>query len=69
MFQKAKPSRIYQDLVKQIHTAILEGKIKTGDKLPSQRDLGEMFQTSRASVREALRVLEKMGYGVKVAGG
>jgi len=39
---------------------IIEGKIKVGDKLPSERELAEMFQVSRVPVREALKVMEFM---------
>jgi len=61
MFRKTQHNRIFQDLVDQIQAAILDGRLKPGDKLPSQRDLVDMFQTSRASIREALRVLEQKG--------
>ncbi len=61
MFKKTGHNRVFQDLVTQIEKAILSGKLKPGDKLPAQRDLIEKFQTSRASLREALRVLEHKG--------
>ena len=61
MFKKTSHSRVFQDLVDQIQTAILEGRLKPGDKLPPQRTLMDMFATSRASVREAMRVLEQKG--------
>ncbi len=61
MFRKTQHNRIFQDLVDQIQAAILDGRLKPGDKLPSQRNLVDMFQTSRASIREALRVLEQKG--------
>ena len=61
VFQKTSPNRICEDLIKQIQEAILEGKLKPGDHLPSQRELCEIFQTSRATLREALRVLEDQG--------
>lgn len=61
MFRRTTPNRIYQDLVKQIQDAIMDGKLKPGDKLPPQRELVEKFQTSKASLREALRVLEQKG--------
>lgn len=61
MFRKTQHNRIYQDLVGQIQEAILDGRLQPGDKLPSQRELVAMFQTSRASIREALRVLEQKG--------
>lgn len=61
MFKKTGHNRVFQNLVTQIEKAILSGKLKPGDKLPAQRDLIEKFQTSRASLREALRVLEHKG--------
>jgi DNA-binding FadR family transcriptional regulator len=61
MFKKTSHNRVFQDLVDQIQAAIIEGRLKPGDKLPPQRTLMEMFQTSRASIREALRVLEQKG--------
>lgn len=61
LFRKAKQNRIFQDVVTQIQTAILDGKIKPGDKLPAERELGEMLGTSRGTLREALRVLEQKG--------
>lgn len=59
LFRKAKQSRIYQDVVEQIQTAILDGEIEAGAKLPPERDLCELFQTSRGTLREALRILEQ----------
>ena len=61
MFRKTQHNRVFQDLVDQIQDAIINGRLKPGDKLPPQRELVEMFQTSRASIREALRVLEQKG--------
>ena len=61
LFRNAKQSRIFQDVVDQIQGAILDGRIQPGDKLPSERDLGEMLGTSRGTLREALRVLEQKG--------
>ena len=39
----------------------MEGKLKPGDKLPSEQILAEQFGTSRPSVREALSALEILG--------
>ena len=60
-FKKTKPSRIFQNVVDQIQQAIINGEIKPGDSLPSEMKLKEMFDTSRGSIREALRVLEQKG--------
>ncbi|QTA78025.1 Transcriptional regulator, GntR family [Desulfonema limicola] len=60
-FRAARQSRIFQDVVDQIQEAILTGEFKPGDMLPSERDMKEMFKTSRGTLREALRVLEQKG--------
>ena len=61
MFKKTNQQRLFEDLVDQIEQAILDGRLKAGDRLPPQRELVEMFATSRATLREALRVLELKG--------
>jgi DNA-binding FadR family transcriptional regulator len=61
MFQTAKPTKVFQEVVAQIEEAILAGRIETGQTLPSERELKEMFQISRGTLREALRVLEQKG--------
>ncbi|MEE8224579.1 MAG: GntR family transcriptional regulator, partial [candidate division NC10 bacterium] len=62
ILKAVKKTRIYQDIVAQVKELIAEGKLKPGDQLPSERELSEMFQVSRASVREAIRALESMGF-------
>ncbi len=61
LFRKARQSRIFQDVVDQIQDAILSGQLKPGNKLPPERELGDMLGTSRGTLREALRVLEQKG--------
>jgi len=61
MFREAKQNRIFQDVVDQIQEAILQGRLKPGNKLPAERELIYTFKTSRGTLREALRVLEQKG--------
>ncbi len=61
MFHQASQNRIFQDVVNQIQDAILDGRLETGDVLPAERELRQMFNTSRGTLREALRVLEERG--------
>ena len=61
MFKRARQSRVFQDVVEQIQDAILSGKLPPESKLPAERELKEMFNTSRGTLREALRVLEQKG--------
>ena len=53
--------KIYKNIVEQIIMLIREGSLKSGDRLPSERTLAEMFDVSRASLREALSVMEIVG--------
>jgi len=61
LFRAARQNRIFQDVVEQIQEAIIDGHLKVGDRLPAERELKEMLQTSRSTLREALRVLEQKG--------
>jgi GntR family transcriptional repressor for pyruvate dehydrogenase complex len=54
-----KKKRLYEDIVGQIKNLIKKGKLKSGDRLPPERELAEIFQVSRNSVREAIRALEE----------
>ena len=56
----AADSRVFQRLVDYVQKAIATGDLKPGDRLPSERELVQRFGIGRASVREALRVLENM---------
>jgi len=56
-----KSTRIYEEIVRQVKQLIAEGKLKSGDRLPPERDLAEKFMVSRTSVREALRALQSRG--------
>ncbi len=60
-FTKMVPKKSYQHVVEQIQTAIIDGDLKQGDRLPSEMKLKDAFDTSRGTVREALRVLEQKG--------
>lgn len=53
--------KIYKNIVEQIIFLIRDGSLKCGDKLPPERALAEMLDVSRASLREALSVMEIMG--------
>jgi len=60
-FAKMEPLKSYQHVVNEIESAIFDGTLKEGDRLPSENKLKELFSTSRGTIREALRVLENKG--------
>lgn len=61
MLEPIKNSKIYENIVEQIKKMVMQGRLKTGDRLPSERELAENLKVSRTSVREALRILESIG--------
>jgi GntR family transcriptional regulator, transcriptional repressor for pyruvate dehydrogenase complex len=59
-FDPVRRNKVYEEVAKQIERLILK-KLKPGDKLPSERELAEMLQVSRGSIRDAIRGLELIG--------
>jgi GntR family transcriptional repressor for pyruvate dehydrogenase complex len=67
-FKKIKKEKISDLIVEQFNQMITDGTFKPGDKLPSERELVEIFGVSRASVREAMVSLQSKGI-VDIRGG
>ena len=61
MFKAVSLNRVSQAIVEQVKLLMRQGRLKPGDRLPSERELCERFGVSRVTVREALRVLEAGG--------
>ena len=59
--KKSTPKKSYHYLVEQIQQRIMANELKFGDKLPPEREMSEIYNISRNSVREALRTLEVVG--------
>ena len=57
----------YQQLTDALEQRITSGEIAIGDRLPSEHDLGQQYGLARATVREALRLLEERGMAQRVA--
>lgn len=53
--------RPYEQIVRQIQTAIRDNDLGEGDRLPTERELAETFGVSRSVVREAIKVLSAQG--------
>lgn len=61
MYSRIQFSRLYEQIVEQIEQLILDGKLRPGDQLPSERELAEQFNVSRTAVREAIKALREKG--------
>ena len=56
-----RQEKLSSQVAEQIQQLILSRQLKPGDRLPTERELGETFQVSRTVVREAIRALEAHG--------
>ncbi len=60
-FEPVGHESIADAVVEQIETMIVDGILKEGRRLPSERDLAEAMGVSRPKLREALQTLEQQG--------
>lgn len=51
----------YEVVLADVEARLHSGDLRVGDRLPSERALAEQFGISRASVREAVRILGTLG--------
>ena len=61
VFTAVTHSRVSNEVERQIETLILEGVLRVGDRLPSERELSKSMDVSRPILRKALASLEKRG--------
>lgn len=73
MAPPAKTSRLYQTVAEKLARAISAGDYAVGDRLPGERELAQLFDVSRPTIREAIIALEidglvevRIGSGVYV---
>ena len=60
-FEPIGHESIAEAVVEQIETMIVDGILKEGRKVPSERELSEVMGVSRPKLREALQTLENRG--------
>ena len=53
--------RTSEQIEKKIKDSILDGTLKSGDRLPTEKEMAEQFGVSVVTLREALRTLEIFG--------
>ena len=60
-FQEIAPEKLSHAVVRQIERLILQGILRPGERLPSERELSERLAVSRPSLREAVAELQESG--------
>lgn len=61
ILEQPRKVTVVESIVEQIVRQIQAGRLKPGDKLPSERQLIEMLNVGRSSIREALQGLAAIG--------
>jgi DNA-binding FadR family transcriptional regulator len=61
LFAPVKVGRASTAIVERIRDALASGDLREGDRLPSERELADVFGVSRVTVRDGLRALEASG--------
>lgn len=56
-----KPRRLYEELVQRLLEHIKQADLHEGDRLPAERTLAERLGVSRASIKQAIIVLQVQG--------
>jgi GntR family transcriptional repressor for pyruvate dehydrogenase complex len=56
-----RQAKLSSQVAEQIQQLILSRDLKPGDRLPTERELGDTFEVSRTVIREAIRTLEARG--------
>ncbi len=60
-YRRVKQPKISDVIMGELETMILEGSLKPGQRLPSERELSKRFDVSRPSLREAIQKLVARG--------
>lgn len=64
----AEQAKSYERVLTYLEDALRTGELSLGQALPPERDLAEQLGISRNSVREAVRLLEHMGFVISSQG-
>lgn len=59
---KVDRKSISEEVVEYLKSLIYQGKYKSGEKIPGEREMAQKINVSRNTVREAYKVLEAQGY-------
>jgi GntR family transcriptional repressor for pyruvate dehydrogenase complex len=61
MYTPIQSTKVFELVAEQIERRILDGELRSGDRLPTERELAEQFHVSRTGVREAMKILAQKG--------
>jgi len=59
-FEPVRRASVARQVTEQIRRRIFDGRLRPGDRIPSERELSEQVGSNRNTVREAIRTLEEL---------
>jgi GntR family transcriptional regulator, transcriptional repressor for pyruvate dehydrogenase complex len=62
LFRQVQQNKMALEIIRQVREAILDGKLRPGDRLRPEKELVTQFKVSKHTLREAMRALEAMGF-------
>jgi DNA-binding FadR family transcriptional regulator len=60
-FERIQVSPAYKIVFEAIERRIVDGRLRVGDRLPTETEMAEDFGVNRSTVREGIRLLEQSG--------
>jgi GntR family transcriptional repressor for pyruvate dehydrogenase complex len=61
VLEPVRRTKVYEEVAARLRRLIAEGRLRPGDRLPSERELAQALGVSRTSVRDAIRTLQMAG--------
>jgi len=61
LYTPIQSTKVFEQIADQIEKRILNGELRSGDRLSTERELAEQFRASRTAVREAMKILAQKG--------
>ena len=61
LFEPIPSVSVVDAVIEQVERMILSGVLKSGSKLPSERELSDQLSVSRPKLRDAIKILEQRG--------
>jgi GntR family transcriptional repressor for pyruvate dehydrogenase complex len=61
LFSEVPKATVSERIIEQVKELVLQGKLRPGQRLPSERELAEQLSVGRSSVREATRAMVALG--------
>jgi DNA-binding FadR family transcriptional regulator len=59
--QKIRQKTVVEQVMEEIKSLIATGQYKVGDRIPTEKELSEMFGVGRSSIREAIKIFNYLG--------